>query len=173
MLLPREQALRFIEGYKSALLRVLSNTRTPTTDSVNDDLETARSLAKTDSGLIEAAFADLAAEGRPIEPEIVEAIRSMKVAQWLYLRQTKTFAVFLDKDATSAYAVHALTTPLYQLVGEPPFAMEIGLFEYEGQFVCDGLALNPVALGPGYRNQLTAAYSRIRKAGRFRAHTEA
>ena len=173
MLLPRDQALRFIEAYKAVLLRVLSNTKTPTTNSVNNDLATARSLAREDRGLIESAFTDLAAEGNPIESAVVEAIRSMKVDQWLYMRQTKTFAVFLDKDASCAYAVLALTTPLHQLVGEPPFAMKIGLFEYEGKFVCDGLALNPVALGPGYRNQLTAAYSHIRKAGNFRAHTEA
>jgi hypothetical protein len=173
MLLPREQALRFINGYKPALLRVLANTGTTESGSINADLTAARSLVKDNPHLIEAALADLAAEGSPVEPAVAAAIRSMKVELWLYLKHTKTFAVFLDKEAKNAYAVRALTTPLNELLDEPPFALEAGVFEFEGLFVCDGLALNPVALGPGYRSQLKATYSLLRKSGNFHARTAA
>jgi len=58
MLLPREQALRFIDGYKAVLLKVLENTNTPTTRSINDDLASARTLVKSkrssDCGLARA-----------------------------------------------------------------------------------------------------------------------
>jgi hypothetical protein len=173
MLLPREQALRFIDGYKSVLLRILGNTKTPTSGSINDDLAAARTLAKADRGLLESALLDLAKKGNTVEPPVAAAIRSMRVDLWLYLRQTKTFAVFLDKESKNAYAVRALTTPLNKLLDEPPFALEAGLFEFEGLFVCDGLAINPVALGPGYRSQLTVAYAQLRKAGKFHAQVEA
>ena len=173
MLLPRDQALRFINGYKPALLRVLGNTSTPTTGSINDDLAAARSLVTQDRTLIETAFAELEAEGTPVEPEVAAAIRSMQVGLWLYMRQVKTFAVFLDKEVKNAYAVRALTTPINELVSDPPFAFEAGLFQFAGVFVCDGLALNPVALGPGYGAQLKAAYSKLRKEGFFHERAEA
>ena len=173
MLLPREQALRFINGYKPALLRVLADTNTASTGSINDDLVAARALVHGDKDLFEAALADLATEGTPVEAEVAAAIRSIRVELWIYLKHTKTFAVFLDKEARNAYAVRALTTPLDELLDEPPFALETGVFRFQGLFVCDGLALNPVALGPGYRSQLKAVYSQLRKSGKFHARAEA
>ena len=173
MLIAREPALRFIEGYKAILLRVLVDAGMPRTRSITDDLAAARSHAKDRPELIDHAIAELEATGQPVEPNVINAVRSLKVDQWVYLRHTKTFAVFIDKAVENAYQVRALTTPLNQLVDEPPFAFEMGVFEYEGFFVCDGLALNPVALGPGYKAQLKAAYSTIRKAGRLHAGTAA
>lgn len=169
MLLPREQALRFIEGYKAILLRVLSDTNTPSEGSINESLAEARTLGHAEPNLIEAAIAGLASEDKTVAPTVVAAIRSLRVSQWVYLRHTKTFAVFLDKEIKHAYAVRALTTPLNELLDEPPFAFEAGLLEFEGNFICDGLVLNPVALGPGYRSQLKTAYTLIRKAGNFHA----
>jgi hypothetical protein len=173
MLLPREQALRFIDCYKAVLVRVLEDTNTATTESINNDLASARTLVKTDRGLLEAALSELAAEGKSIEPAVASAIRSLRVEQWVYLRHTKTFAVFLDKRIENAYAVRALTTPLDQLLDEPPFTFEAGLLEFEGLFICDGLVLNPIALGPGYRSQLKSAYAHLRKIGKFHAHAAA
>ncbi len=167
MLLPRDSALRFIEGYKAILLRVLDEAGLARSDSITGDLAAARTHAKDKRDLVEQAIADLEVQGRPVEASVVSAVRTMKVDNWVYLRHTRTFAVFLDKEIQNAYEVKALTTPLNQLVDEPPFVFEAGLFEYEGAFVCDGLALNPVALGPGYRAQFKAAYSAIRKAGRL------
>jgi GNAT superfamily N-acetyltransferase len=173
MLLPREQALRFINGYKPALLRVLENTNTASTGSINDDLVAARAMVVEDRNLLDVALNDLASEGAPVDPEVVSAIRRIKVGIWIYLKHTRTFAVFLDKEAKEAYAVRALTTPFNELLDEPPFAFETGVFEFQGLFVCDGLAQRPVALGPGYRSQLTAAYSRLRKSGHFHERAEA
>ena len=116
--------------------------------------------------MIDLAIAELESDGRAVEPDVVLAVKRMKVDRWVYLRQTKRFAVFIDKMVENAYEVRALTTPLDELVGEPPCTFEIGVFEYEGVFVCDGLALGPIALGPGYRAQFKAAYTAIRKAGR-------
>ena len=173
MLLPRDLALRFINGYKPTLLRVLANAGNKETGEINTDLTAARTLAKDNPSLIEVALASLAEEGKPVEPDVASAIRSIRVELWLYVKHTKTFAVFLDAKAENGYAVRALTTPLNELVDEPPFAFEAGIFEYEGMFVCDGLVLNPIALGPGYRSQLKAAYSLLRKSGGFHARTAA
>ena len=171
MLLPPDLSFRFIEGYKAVLLRVLSNADSARTDSVVVDLVTARTHAKAEPGLISQAIKELAALGHQLEPAIVDAIQSMRVDQWVYLRHTKSFAVFLDKDARNAYEVRALTTPLYELIQQPPVFIETGLFDYAGKFVCDGLVQSPVALGRGYKQQLEAAYSAARKAGRLHRTT--
>jgi hypothetical protein len=173
MLLPREQAFRFIDGYKAVLLRVLEDTSTPSTGSVNNDLASARSLAKTDRGLLEAALSELEAEGKPVEPTVASAIRSLRFEQWVYLHHGKTFAVFLDKTIENAYAVRALTTPLNELLDEPPLIFEAGVLAFEGLFICDGIVLKPAILGPGYRSQLKTAYARLRKAGKFHARASA
>jgi hypothetical protein len=173
MLLPRDQALRFIEGYKSVLLRVLSNFGIERTQSIVSDLATARTKTIDDSQIIEKAIADLAKQGQPVEEDIVQAIRSMKVSQWVYLRHTKSAAIFIDKDVKNAYAVKALTTPIYEVAGEPPAMFITGVFQYLGNFVCDGIVKEPVVLGPGYKAQFNLAYSEIRKAGRYHAKTAA
>lgn len=173
MLLPRDQALRFINGYKAVLLRVLSNAKIKTTKSIENDLVKARGLLKGEPALAEEAMAQLLAEGEGPEESVVAAIRTLRVELWLYVQHSKTYAVLLDKDASNAYAVRALTTPLNELLDEPPFAFEAGLVEFEGLYVSDGLAVSPVALGPGYRSQLKAAYSALRKTGRFHARAAA
>jgi len=37
-----------------------------------------------------------------VEPAVIAAIKSMKVDQWVYLRDAKTFAVFIDKRVENA-----------------------------------------------------------------------
>lgn len=169
MLLPYDQAMRFIDGYKAVLLRVLADAGTPLTDSIEQDLIDARALAHADPERVNAALDGLAAENETVEPTVVAAIRTLRLGQWIYLRHGKTLAVFLDKSNRNAYAVRALTTPLNELVDEPPFLLETGLIEFEGHFICDGLVRNPIRLGSGYRSQLNAAYTHIRKQGNFHA----
>lgn len=143
------------------------------TKSIINDLAAARTKAKDRPELIVHAIEILIATGSGIDPHVAAAVRGMKVDQWVYLRHTKTFAVFIDKKAENAFEVRALTTPLNELVDEPPLMFEAGVFEYMGLFVCDGLVLNPAALGPGYRAQFKAAYAAIRKSGRLHARAAA
>ncbi len=171
MLLHYNQAINFIDNYKLILLRVLANTGTAQTGNMRANLAVARALGTENPALFETALACLAVEGSPVEPSVAAAIRSLKFARWLYLRQGKRYAVFLDGAAKNAYAVHALTTPLDELLGEPPFFIETGVVAFGGRFVCDGLISSHTALGPGYRAQFGATYSALRKSGKF--HTQA
>jgi hypothetical protein len=169
MLLPHDQAMRFIEGYKAVLLQVLRMSGKSKAGSVIEKLAAARTLAKENMRVIELAISELESQGQVIDATVAEAIRTMRVMQWVYLRHTKTAAIFIDKDVEDAFAVNALTTPIFEIVEEPPAAFEAGVFQYLGKYVCDGIVLNPVLLGPGYKAQFNAAYSAIRKAGRFHA----
>ncbi|MCA3593411.1 MAG: hypothetical protein IOC94_18155, partial [Methylocystis sp.] len=105
MLVPRDDALRFIDGYRTMLLRVLADTGTAASEDPLVDLAAARSLGKDNPGLFEAALCSLAADGRALEPAIATAIRSLTIGLWFYLRQGKTYAVMLDGELQNAYAV--------------------------------------------------------------------
>jgi hypothetical protein len=169
MLLPRDQALRFIEGYKSALLTALKLLGVDRTSSVIADLANARAKISADPALVEKAFAELSAQGNQIDADVVQAIRSMKISEWVYLRNLSAAAIFIDKEVRHAYAVKALTTPIQDVVDGPPAMFTAGVFQFAGLYVCDGIVVNAVMLGPGYKAQFNAAYSEIRKAGRFHA----
>lgn len=173
MLLPCDQAHRFIEGYKAVLLRILANARKRRTKSMSRDLADARALMWSEPHRLDAALVDLASENLAVEPPVVAAMRTLKLDRWIYLRQGKTLAVFLDKAIRNAYAVRALTTPLNELLDELPVLLETGLLEFEKRFICDGLVLSPTILGSNYRAEFNAAYTRIRKDGNFHAHPAA
>jgi hypothetical protein len=132
-------------------------------------LAIARTIAKEQPGLLGSALTQLSAYGQGIDQAVADAIQTMRVAQWVYLRHTKTAAIFIDSEVKNAFAVRALTTPLNEVVESPSFTFEAGVFEYVGHYVCDGIVANPVFLGAGYRAQFNAAYTAIRKAGRFHA----
>lgn len=173
MLLPLESALRFVEGYKAVLLRVLVDEKLPNSPSTNQNLATALRHVKTNPASIDRSIAALKSDGLPIEPAVERAIRSLRFDHWIYLRHTKSYAIFVDVARENAYHVRALTTPLNRIAGPPPLIFETGLFEYEGFFVCDGLIQHPVFIGPGYRSEISAAYTALRKAGNVHAKTSA
>lgn len=167
MLLPRDRALQFIEGYKAVMLQVLATAGMSRTDSVTQDLANARTHAVSDPGSIDRAMQVLADRGEHVSPSVAGAIRSLKLGRWIYLRHARSFAVFLDEALENAYEVRALTTPLNELIDEPPMVFEAGLFAYEGLFVCDGIVLNPVLLGAGYEAEFKSAYTALRQGGKL------
>ncbi len=169
MLLPRDEALRFIEGYKSVLLKALDLVGIEHTSSIISDLAKARKEILSHSSLLERSISELSTIGKSIDSDVLLAIRSINVSQWVFLRHTKTAAIFLDKEVQSAFAVKALTTPMNQVVDAVPSMFTAGVFRHMGHFVCDGIIENPVILGPGYKAQFNAAYSIIRKSGHYYA----
>ena len=169
MLLPPDSAFRFINGYKAVLLEVLkASGATPGGDIIRD-LSAARSHAKQrQSSITEALFA-LEARGSAIDADVVRALQTLKVAQWVYLRDSAQYSVFIDMEVQNAYAVKALTIPIRRVASGCPATFEAGLFEFCGHYVCDGIIVNPVYLGTNYKSQFNAAYASIRKAGKFHA----
>lgn len=167
MLLAPESASRFINSYKSILLEVLRAIGQSPTNNVIQDLARARKHCAVHPGAMSTATAVLQDSGQTLDAEVIRSLGTLKVEQWVYLRHTTRYAIFLDKAVKNAYAVKALTTPIHLVVGGQAAAFETGLVEFEDQFVCDGIVMGPVFLGPGYRAQFNAVYSELRKAGNF------
>lgn len=167
MLLDPLQAQRFIAGYKAILRHIHAAAKLPKGKSVLADLAAARGYLTEHPQNLNAAFAALEADKRGIADDIADAIRSMRVDQWVYPRHTTRYAVFIDHEMTTARAVWALTDPIAAITGKPPVTFKAGVFEFDGCYICDGLIETPVYLGPGYRASYNDAYAQLRKAGQF------
>jgi hypothetical protein len=167
VLLAPESSSRFINSYKAILLEVLRAVGHPSTNNVIQDLARARTHCTQYPDAMTTAIAMLQDSGQILDAEVVRSLGTLKVEQWVYLRHTTRYAIFLDKAVKNAYAVKALTTPIHEVVGGQAAAFETGLVEFEDQFVCDGIVMGPVFLGRGYRAQFNAVYSELRKSGNF------
>ena len=167
MLLNPVAARRFMAGYKTLLLYVHAESRLKKGNSVIAKLAAARAYLTEHPQNLNAAFLELEADKHGIEDDIANAIRSMRVDRWVYLRHTTRYAVFIDHEMTTARAVRALTDPIAAITGEPPVTFKAGVFEFDGCYVCDGIIETPVYLGPGYRATYNAGYTRLRETGHF------
>lgn len=157
----------FIDGYKAVLLEVFSMAGSRRTKDVINDLADARSYAAINAKALDCAIGMVKDRGELLSSEVESAIRSLRVGRWLHLRHTTRYALLLDEAVENAYAIKALTTPLHEIVGSKAVSFEAGVVEYKGQYVCDGIVLNPLYLGPGMRESLKEAYARIKREGRF------
>jgi hypothetical protein len=169
MLLDPESAKCFIAGYSAVLLEILRNIKVRTTSSLIGDLAKARGHLKNHPAAIDDALRTLHDRGHSIQPRVGAAIRSIQVDQWVYLRSTTRYAVFIDSAADNAYAVLGLTDPIDAITGGQSVTFEAGVVELDGAYVCDGVVQGPVYLGPGLRGQFNASLAKLRKSGRFHA----
>jgi len=167
VLVPRPDAMCFIDGYKAVLLAVFTTAGSRRTTNLINDLADARSHAAVNPKALDSAIDMVKARGDLLSSEIEHAVRSLRVGRWFHLRHTTRYALLLDEAAENAYAIKALTTPLHEIVGSKAVSFEAGVVEYKGQYVCDGIVLNPLYLGPGMRESLKEAYARIKREGRF------
>ena len=159
----------FIAGYKRVLLRVAGSTREGR--DVLGTLVHARRRVVEDAAVLDQAF-----DGEitpPVDPAVSRAIRTLHIDDYVYLKDTKDYSVFIQASGNSAFGVVGLTEPIRDVVGASGVMIETGLVRYRGKFVCDGLVSRLVHLGPGYRKSYDAVYRDLRTQGRFQVECEA
>ena len=159
-------ATEFIEGYKRFLLTVETADRADEGD-ILETLVGARRRITSNPALLRDKLAD----ARKITPglgnAVLEAIGTLRVENWVYLKDTRSYAVFMDSSGESAFGVRALTQRIRDIVGTSGAILETGIVRYCGQYVCDGLVSGVVHLGHNYFRSFASAYERIRAQGRF------
>jgi len=172
VLIESSQSSRFISAYKAVLLELHHLSGEATHADLIKNLASARSYLKGNPESLGAALATLELAGTAIAPDVQQALKSLRIEQWVYLRSTSRYAIFLDQAANDAYAVLGLNNSIEEIVGTSAVAFEAGLFRFAGHYVCDGIIQAPILLGPGYRRQFSASFADIRKRGRFHARPE-
>jgi hypothetical protein len=165
MIIDPLSASKFIAVYKALLLD--RNGHDPRKSNFIKRLAAARSRLASDPSLIEQALAALRSKSVAVDPEVVESLRSLKVENWVFLRDTKVRSLFVHPSEHRAYGVFGLNDRIRDIVGGVGVVIETGLVQYGGRFVCDGLVSRILWLGKNYRNSFNRAFQAIRSEGRF------
>lgn len=160
----------FIAGYKRVLLRVIGDTQKNGSDLLGT-LVRARRHVVENAAVLDQAFG--AETTPPVDPVVFGAIRTLRIDDYVYLKDTKGYSIFIQASGNAAFGVVGLTERIRDIVGAPGVMIETGLVRYRGRFVCDGLVSRLVHLGPAYRKSYGAIYRDLRTQGRFQVECEA
>jgi hypothetical protein len=173
MILGRTEAEAFIFGYQAVLQMLTTRRDVASRRGFLAGLMDGRQSLADEPSAIEGALDKLEDRGIHVEPRVEQAIRTLRLGDWIYLRDTRYYSVFLDSGSDSALAVVGLTDRLRDLFGASGVYVETGVVEYAGHYVCDGLFKSLAYLGPNYRQSFNESYEAIREAGRFQRRPEA
>ena len=171
MVIDRALAATFISTYTKLMIEVCPKARSRCKRSVLEVLAEGRSKCLADHELLETARRQLRSRGETVDADAFEALASMQLKKWVYLRDTKTYSVFLDPSGDAAYAVLGLTEPIRNIIGGSGVMVETAVVRYRGRFVCDGLIAGMVLwIGPNYRRSYSALLRKLKADGEF--HTK-
>jgi hypothetical protein len=163
----------FIASYKDLLIEIAGRSPALEVPNVLSVLAAAKQRLTEKPALLDEAFAAMKARSARVDEEIVRAIRTLRVTDWVFLRDTKAYSIFVHPAEHEAFGVIGLTEPVRDIAGSSGVAIETGIVRLAGRFVCDGLISRIVHLGPGYRKSFSAVYSTAKAGGRFRVRAEA
>lgn len=167
MIIAPQAAKAFISGYTRLLTQVYLQSNGEPDMELVQILAAARQSVVESPSLIDAAAAALDAKGASIAQNVIDAIKTLQLKHWIFLRDTGKYSVFLDPDGKAAYAVLGLTDPVRNLVGGSAVAFTTGVVAYRGHYVCDGIIGKIVWLGPNMKKTFNATLSVLRKSGGF------
>ena len=167
MLVDPHAAAHFIAGYQSLLTEVCRQSGGALDVPVLNMLAAARESASENPALLDAAAASLEARGQAVASDVLAAVRTLRFKHWVFLRDTRTYSVFIDGDGTEAYAVLGLTNRIRYMLGGSAAAIKAGVVEYRGHYVCDGIVSELVWLGANLKKEFNETLSHLTKSGAF------
>jgi hypothetical protein len=166
-------AKRFIEGYSLVMLEIAGGGWHRANGSILPFLAKGRANFVKDPTLLDKAIRTLQLRSAEPDPEVLSALRGLDTRQWIYLRDTKTYSIFLDPSKEQAYGVLGLTERIRDIVGGSGVVLETGLVRYRGRIVCDGLVSQMTWLGPSYRQRFNEKLRTLKVEGKFHAKVDA
>lgn len=173
MLLDPEPASIFMRNYTSLMAAIyVSDPKHQTRATVPEVVARGRALYAADPRRLSTAVVEAEERGKPLDTEVVTAVRGMQLKKWIFLRDTKRHSLFLDPSGDVAYGVLGLTQRIRDLVGGSGVMLETAIVRYRSQFVCDGVISEVLWLGPNYRKHFAALFAKLKKSGAFHAAYE-
>lgn len=162
-------AARHFLGHYQNLLESIPITKPKA--NVVTQLAAARDALHADPALLQPALAHLQNLGRPCAEDLLQAVHTLRVDNWIYVSDTATHSQFLEPKGAAAYAIKTLTTPLKEMFGSSGAVLSCGLLVFQGQVICDGLVRFVAWLGPNYRSSFKEQLAACRAQGRlYRDH---
>jgi hypothetical protein len=102
-----------------------------------------------------------------VDPDVIEALSQIKLAEWIHIKDLKSGAIFLNKEANEAYSTVGLTQQPGAILGGRGFLVETGLCPFAGKILCDGLFVGRVQLGPNLWSEFHERYLWLKAEGRL------
>jgi hypothetical protein len=171
MVIDKAMAGRFISEYKKFLLAIYRpEPGSPEPQRVVEKLAAARKQFVSNRGLLDEYLRDLEDGTEPIDRQMILAIRSFEFSRWVYLRDLKSYSIFLNVDGEYGYGVLGLNDEIKAITGGPGVFLESGVVVLDNQYVCDGLIATAVHLGRNMRNSWNELYKELKQSGNFKVH---
>jgi len=164
MVIPPSDARRFIKNYQDFLTSIADPGESENKP-VLEILARARNRYAANRDL----FSSWRAANNERDADILDAIAGMEIGRWIYLKDTRSYSVFMNQDCNAAFAVQGLTERLRSLTGYSGLVITCGLFQLNNQYVCDGLLVNQATLGANYLASFRESYQALRASGVFYA----
>jgi len=165
MIVDGSTAASFIRNYKALLLHIAD--RAQSSPGVLDRMHIGRKTMLERPSLLEAAQLTLKGTPDALDEDLVEALTTLQVKHWVYLRDTRSHSIFIEPSGAEAYAVLGLTNRIKDIIGGVGAYLETGLLRFRGHYLCDGLISQVVWLGPNYKRDFNAAFRKLRSEGRL------
>lgn len=172
MIIDSSAAYRYIETYKELLLFINAKTMLNGTAFALNMLAEGRRTLINDPSLLQGYLASKTDSFNADKQDVIHAIRSLEVRQWVYFRDTRYYSILLNLEMDAAYAVYGLTQRIRDIVGASGAMVETGIVRYQGKFVCDGLISSVVWLGSNYYKTCAEEYRELKKSGLFHYRPE-
>jgi len=173
MTLDPTAANNYIHWYKAILFEIGSASTRSEHHDVLAVLSAARGRLVESPPLLDDAVERLRSKGEPVDERVIDALRTLSVQDWVFLRDTTRYSLFLSASGSDAYAVVGLTEPIRKFSQGSGVLIKTGVVEFAGRFVCDGLVTRIVHLGSGIRKSFASAYHEAKAAGRFHVRSVA
>ena len=159
MVISSDLASRFIGQYKDFLLYVYHEV-------LNEDKRKdfiAREYYVSNHTLLDQ-FVDITDD---IDLEMIDAIKSLRLDMWVYLRDTTKYSLFINPQISQSFAVLGLNDPIKHLFGSSGLTIKTGVCCMDNKYVCDGLISSVVQMGKNYKSEFNEMYKRHKAEGMF------
>lgn len=164
-------ANRFINEYKRFLLSIYQpESADDERKSMNEKLHSARKRFIANRGLLDEYMRKLEDGTEPIDRKILLAIRNLEYSRWVYLRDLRSYSIFLKDGGGYGFGVLGLTDEISVMTGGPGVVLEAGVFAFDDHYICDGLIAGLAHLGPNIRKSCNELYKELRETGRFQVN---
>jgi len=172
MVIDKAMAGRFISEYKKFLLAIYRpEPGSPEPQRVIEKLVAARTRFVSNRGLLDEYLRDLEDGTEPIDRQMILAMRSLEFSRWVYLRDLKSYSIFLKAGGEYGYGVLVLNDEIKAITGGPGVFLEAGVVVLDNRYVCDGLIATAVHLGKNMRNSWNELYKELKQSGNFKVRS--
>lgn len=166
-IIAEHEALSFIQGYSQVMVTINAHPPPRPREKLLEVMADARARYVADRSLLASALHELEARSMIVPPEVVAAIQSMQLKQWIYLRDTSIHSVFIDPSGRIAYGVLGLSEPIRNFVGGSGAIVETAVLRYMGRYISDGIVSSVAWLGHNYKRNYSEMLASLRARGRF------